>query len=136
MSPTSYQAAPPRTVTISDEQARVKSPWSELRSLSSAKTCRSLLEIPSEHTIRKPLKTSREDKPTTRCTECYRTAKLSRNSNARRPCPCWSGRDSGPRYRIAAPSPWHESSGQLALSGDNQPVADRRAIGARLVCRG
>src|SRR5208282_2675493 len=105
MSPTSYQAAPPRTTTIADAHASVK--------LAQTGALELLL---------------REEASTTRCKVCSRTEKLEWNSSARQPCPYSFDPGSAPRYRIVAPSPPHPSSGPWVPCANSRPALNPQVI--------
>src|SRR5579864_3025125 len=122
MSPTSYQAAPPRIATIADEPVRVKWQGIQKRLFSSE-----VIAMQSHFCEWNGWAT------TTRCRECRREPSCW-NSSAHLPCPWWSGRGSGPRCRIAAPNPWLWSWGRLAQSEGSRPAANHQQIAEQLVC--
>src|SRR6266481_6999754 len=102
MSPTSYQAAPPRVSTIADARASVKP-----------------LQIGSMI-----LRLS-EGSSTTRCTAYSRKVRPYSSSSEHRLIPCSIDPGSTRRCRIAAPSPPHRSSDPWEPCGGNPPAPDR-----------
>src|SRR5882762_4948403 len=117
MSPTSYQAAPPRTTTIADERASVK-----------------LGQTPGKlvRCFRQPV---RQEETTTRCTVSARRAKLALNLSVRQPYRCSFAPGLARRYRIAAPSPLPASLDQSGRNANIRPAQGRREIAAPPACR-
>src|SRR5712672_1793211 len=112
MSPTSYQAAPPRTTTIADAQAPVK-------------PARQTQELFLTFSSRK------QGSITTRCKEYFRRAKRGENSNEHQPCRCWTVPDSAPRCRTAPPSLPLQSSGRQEPCANSLLAQDHPVIAAR-----
>src|SRR5271169_6324263 len=105
MSPTSYQAAPPRTTTISDARASVKL----------AQTRANFRRLRTNRAWRNYL--CEREKTTTGCKGLVRTVRSEESSNEHPPCPNRPDRGSAPHYQTAAPSP-------LARSWDPPELAE------------
>src|SRR5205814_3516558 len=114
MSPTSYQAAPPRIPTISDEHASVKS-------VQSAGSWHNDFLNPAEGT-------------TTRCRGCSRREKVYRNSNEYQSCPFPIALRLTLRYRTVAPSLLPPSWGLWEPCADTPPAPNLPRTAGRSVC--
>src|SRR5712671_4558845 len=112
MSPTSYQAAPPRTTTITDAQAPVK-------------------PTRQEQLLLLWFSSGKQRSITTRCKEYFRRAKRGENSNEHQPCRCWTVPDSAPRCRTAPPSLPLQSSGRPEPCANSLLAPDRPMTVAR-----